>query len=234
MSSDRILAEASKVAQRQAIERHLASLPPRRSVFARAGRAIKYAAVAAGAVVLSTFVWGLISPIGIAGVMIAFLAMLAAMCAGVYFSRERLVPVEKLREIDLKQLPQSTDRWLQSQRRALPAPAVTLVNDIGRKLDTLGVQLQTLDEREPVAGELRRLIGDELPELVSGYHRVPPHLRRDGLNGMSPDKQLVDGLAVVSTELNRLSEQLATGDLNTLATQGRYLELKYQGDGNSG
>jgi hypothetical protein len=165
--------------------------------------------------------------------MIAFLAMLAAMCAGVFFSRERLVPVEKLREVDLKRLPQSTDRWLQAQRRALPAPAITLVNDIGRKLDTLGVQLQTLDEREPIAGELRRLIGDELPELVNGYNRVPQHLRRDGLNGMSPDKQLVDGLGVVDTELTRLSEQLASGDLNTLATQGRYLELKYQGDSNS-
>jgi hypothetical protein len=205
----------------------------RPSVFSRAKRAIQYAAAGAGTIVLGTFIWGLISPIGVAGVMIAFLAMLAAMCAGVFFSREPVIPVEKLREVDLKRLPQSTDRWLQAQRRALPAPAITLVNDIGRKLDTLGLQLQTLNESEPIAGELRRLIGDELPELVNGYNRVPPHLRRDGLNGMSPDKQLVDGLGVVDTELTRLSEQLASGDLNTLATQGRYLELKYQGDSNS-
>ena len=47
---------------------------------------------------------------------------------------------------------------------------------------------------------------------------------------MSPDKQLVDGLTVVDSELTRISEQLATGDLNKLATQGRYLELKYQGE----
>jgi hypothetical protein len=207
--------------------------PKRPSMFSRAGRAIKYAAAGAGVIVLGTFIWGLISPIGVAGVMIAFLAMLAAMCAGVFFSREPVVSAEKLREVDLKRLPQSTDRWLQAQRRALPAPAITLVNDIGRKLDTLGVQLQTLDEREPIAGELRRLIGDELPELVNGYNRVPPNLRRDGLNGMSPDKQLVDGLGVVDTELTRLSQQLASGDLNTLATQGRYLELKYQGDSGS-
>ena len=233
MTHDRTLAEAGEVIPRQRAERSRANQPQSRWFSARTLRAIKYGAAAVGAVVLGTFIWGLITPIGIAGVMIAFLAMLAAMCAGVFFSRERLVPVEKLREIALKQLPQSTDRWLQSQRKALPAPAVTLVGDIGRQLDTLGVQLQTLDEREPVAAELRRLIGDELPELVSGYHRVPPHLRRDGINGMSPDKQLVDGLGVVKTELNRLSEQLATGDLNTLATQGRYLELKYQGDSGS-
>jgi hypothetical protein len=208
-------------------------LPKPRSIFNRAQRAIKFALLGAGAVVLTAFIWGMISPIGIAGVMLAFLAMLVAMGIGVAFSGERTVAAEKLREIPLKQLPQTTDRWLQAQRRALPAPAVTLVNAIGQKLDTLGLQLQTLDEREPAAGELRRLIGDELPELVSGYGRVPPHLRRDGINGMSPDKQLLDGLAVVDAELSRMSQQLASGDLNTLATQGRYLELKYQGDSGS-
>ena len=83
---------------------------------------------------------------------------------------------------------------------------------------------------EPAAMEIRRLIADELPELVNGYLRVPQHLRRDGLNGMSPDKQLVEGLTVVDAELQRMSEQLASGDLHKLATQGRYLELKYQGD----
>ena len=44
-----------------------------------------------------------------------------------------------------------------------------------------------------------------------------------------PEKQLLDGLAVVDTELSRMSEQLARGDLERLATQGKYLELKYQG-----
>jgi hypothetical protein len=229
--SDEILRNAREAKIR--IQQGYNLLPKPRSLFNRARRALKYAFLGAGAVIVTAIIWGFISPIGIAGVMLTFLAMMAAMCAGVYFSQEPVVSVEKLREVDLKRLPQSTDRWLQSQRRALPAPAITLVNDIGRKLDTLGVQLQTLDEREPIAGELRRLIGDELPELVNGYNRVPPHLRRDGLNGMSPDKQLVDGLNVVDGELNRLSQQLASGDLNTLATQGRYLELKYQGDSSS-
>jgi hypothetical protein len=229
--SDEILRSAREAKIR--IRQGYNLLPKPRSILNRARRAVKYALVGAGAVILTTFVWGMISPIGIAGVMLAFLAMLVAMGIGVAFSGERVVSAEKLREVDLKQLPQSTDRWLQAQRRALPAPAITLVNDIGRKLDTLGVQLQTLDEREPIAGELRRLIGDELPELVNGYNRVPPNLRRDGLNGMSPDKQLVDGLGVVDTELTRLSQQLASGDLNILATQGRYLELKYQGDSGS-
>ena len=60
---------------------------------------------------------------------------------------------------------------------------------------------------------------------------MPVNIRKDGLNGISPDKQLLEGLSVVDSELKRLSEQLASGDLNRFATQGRYLELKYQGDG---
>jgi hypothetical protein len=33
----------------------------------------------------------------------------------------------------------------------------------------------------------------------------------------------------VESELSRMTEQLASGDLDKLATQGRYLELKYKG-----
>ena len=76
---------------------------------------------------------------------------------------------------------------------------------------------------------MRRLIGDELPELVRGYQSVPHALRRADTDGMMPERQLLDGLSVVDGELTRMSEQLARGDLERLATQGKYLELKYQG-----
>lgn len=197
---------------------------------ARAIRAVKYSATAVGAILIAAILWGLVTPIGTTGAMIAVLAMLASIVIAILFSREPDVSAEQLRRVDLKLLPANTERWLNTQRLALPAPAVRIADGIGVKLEALGAQLQNLDEREPAAAEIRRLIADDLPELVRGYQRVPANLRREGLNGMSPDKQLVDGLAVVDSELARISEQLATGDLNQLATQGRYLELKYQGD----
>ena len=73
------------------------------------------------------------------------------------------------------------------------------------------------------------LIGDDLPDLVKGYQAVPTALRRTDTDGMMPERQLLDGLSVVDGELKRMSEQLARGDLERLATQGKYLELKYQG-----
>jgi hypothetical protein len=63
---------------------------------------------------------------------------------------------------------------------------------------------------------------------------VPEALRRTGRDGPSPDRQLVDGLSVVDGEIARMTAQLASGDLHKLATQGRYLELKYRGEGDLG
>ncbi len=196
----------------------------------RALRAVKYASGGVLAVLLGAFILGLAIPLGITGAMIVALLALAAAVFGVMLSREPEPRVEDLRSFDMKRLAGGTGRWLDSQRPMLPAPAQRLADGIGVKLDRLQPQLSRLDEKEPAAFEIRRLIADELPELVRGYERVPAHLRRDGQNGMSPDKQLIEGLAVVDSELDRISTQLAAGDLNALATQGRYLELKYQGD----
>jgi hypothetical protein len=226
--SDEILHRASEVLDRSRDRREG---PIRRSAVARAARATKFSMIGMGAILLAAIVWGMISPLGVGGVMIAFLAMIGAVCLGVFLSSEPEVSREQLGKTDLKTLPDRTGRWLDGQRRALPAPAQTLTDSIGLRLDQLAPQLASIDEREPAAIEIRRLIADELPELVTGYQRVPEPLRREGLNGMSPDKQLVEGLAVVDSELKRMSEQLAAGDLNKLATQGRYLELKYQGEG---
>lgn len=171
-----------------------------------------------------------VTPIGLIGFFLSIPLFLGLALAALLLPAGVYTPPEQLPNAPLKALPLSTEAWLSSQRRALPPPAQRLSDGIGLKLEHLTPQLQTLDERDPAALEIRRLIADELPELVNGYLRVPKHLRREGLNGMSPDKQLVEGLNVVDAELQRMSEQLASGDLHKLATQGRYLELKYQGD----
>lgn len=173
----------------------------------------------------------LVQPIGIAGFLLAVMAFFGLSLAAVLLPAGiRDVKDSALPATALAQLPLSTEIWLADQRPALPPPAQRLADGIALKLEQIAPQLQRLDEKDPAAFEVRRLIADELPELVMGYQRVPGHLRRETTNGMSPDRQLVEGLTVVDSELSRMSEQLARGDLHALATQGRYLELKYQGD----
>ena len=79
---------------------------------------------------------------------------------------------------------------------------------------------------------LRKILSEHLPELVNGYRRVPESLRREMQNGgMTPDQQLAQGLQVIDDEIAEMSAQLAQGDLDLLATRGRYLQIKYQGEG---
>lgn len=170
-----------------------------------------------------------VTPLGIWGFFLMLIAM-AIVFFGILGWPQAPEPTpQQMAKSDLPLLPSQTERWLEAQRLALPAPAQRLADEIGIKLEALGPQLAKLDPREPAAYEFRKLMAEELPELVEGYKQVPEGMRRVERNGSSPDRQLVDGLKVVDDELRRMGEQLVSGDLDKLATQGRYLELKYRG-----
>jgi len=194
-------------------------------------RRLKYAFFAVLAVALAGgLVGAFITPLGIWGFFLMMVAM-AIVFFGIMGWPQAPEPTpQQMARSDLPLLPSQTERYLEAQRPALPAPAQRLADEIGIKLETIGPQLAQLDPREPAAFEFRKLMAEELPELVEGYKRVPEAMRRSERNGSSPDRQLIDGLKVVDEELARMSEQLISGDLNKLATQGRYLELKYRGE----
>src|SRR3546814_7486947 len=95
---------------------------------------------------------------------------------------------------------------------------------MGGRLETLAPQLQSLDQNEPAALEVRRLLSDHLPELVTGYQSIPEPLRRQERNGRVPENQLMEGLEVIDREIGSMTENLAAGDLDKLATHNRFLE----------
>jgi len=195
-------------------------------------RRLKYAFIALLTVMFAGGLIGaFITPLGIGGFFLMLVAM-AVVFFGILGWPQAPEPTpEQMAKSELPLLPSQTERWLEAQRPALPAPAQRLADNIGIKLEAIGPRFAELDPHEPAAYEFRKLMAEELPELVEGYKRVPEAMRRDDRNGgTSPDKQLVEGLRVVDQELLRMSEQLASGDLDKLATQGRYLELKYRGD----
>lgn len=136
-----------------------------------------------------------------------------------------------LSDAQLKMLAGEASAWLAGQRRALPAPAARLTDVLDRRLDELAPQLVRLDPGEPAADAVRKLVATELPDLVEGWRTVPPSLRAvPQANGRTPNEQLIDGLALIDGELARMTEQLSRGALDEVATQSRYLELKYRGE----
>ncbi|AOF95993.1 hypothetical protein [Sphingobium sp. RAC03] len=226
--SDRVLADAEAVLRRHSERGQSLSARARQRRNAGLMRKVKYAFWAVLAVLLGSMVAGFVLPLGTTGVMIALGVMIAALLLIALLPTETKVKSEALAQTPLTALPLQTEIWLENQRKALPAPAITLVDSIGVKLETLAPQLERLDPQDPAAQDVRRLLSDHLPELVTGYQSIPQPMRREERNGRVPEQQLIDGLGVIDAEIARMSEQLASGDLNKLATQNRFLELKYQ------
>lgn len=203
---------------------------------ARAKRTAAAIGIANLVILVAAVAIGLAVPIGLFGALGVMLLMLLVTIAIAMLPGRavRASAAETLRTVDLKALPAQTERWLAAQRPALPAPARTLVDQIGLRLGALGPQLAALDPGAPAGEDVRQLVAEQLPEFVRGYQRVPADLRAAPRNGRTPDAQLVDGLTLIDRQLSEMSANLAQGDLDALATRGRYLEIKYQGEGESG
>lgn len=179
---------------------------------------------------IAAIIVGLVLPIGIFGALLVLLLMAAITLAIAFAPVARVPDPQVLRQSDLKALPSKTERWLSAQRPALPAPARTLIDQIGVRLDGLTPQLATLDDGTEDALEIRRLVGEQLPDFIRDYGKVPPSLRTTERNGRTPDAELVLGLKVIEQEIADMTARLAQGDLDSLSTRGRYLEMKYKGD----
>ena len=228
-NSDQILSDARAAHRRIVSDRSIGSKSralKRSHGWKKIGRIV----IAAGLILVAAGVIGtIVDGIGFAGVMLTLLAIVAA---GFLFARYPRMSVPKAEDLPrekLDVLAGKTEIWLETQRPALPAPAVTLLDTIGAQLDALAPQLQTLDEREPAAMEVRKLVGEHLPELITGFRRIPPHLQKEERNGQTPEQQLVKGLGVIGGEIDTMTRKLANGELDKLAVRERYLELKYQG-----
>lgn len=191
---------------------------------------VSRAAMAVGAVLVGAGIIGVaIDGIGFTGVMLTGLLGAAAAYVLMRYPNMPLPTMETLRTTDLATLAGKTEIWLEQQRPALPAPAVQLLEGIGTRLDQLAPQLQRLDDKEPAAREVRKLVGEHLPDLVNGYKRIPENLKRQDNKGKTPEEQLINGLKLIDREIETVTGQISRGELDKLAIKDRYLELKYDG-----
>ena len=228
-NSDRILADArssltqQRAGGRRSIGRRAAEMK-RRHQTAKLTRLL----VTIGAILLAATIAGLIlDGIGILGLFVTILAAAAAVAVLTKYPRMPVPSLAALNTGDVRSMVGRTELWLEAQRPALPPPAVRLVDQIGVQLDSLGAQLEGLRTDEAATGEVRRLVGEHLPGMVESYRKIPPHLRAEERGGRNADQQLVDGLGKISAEIDAITRQLASGDLDALAVQTRFLDYRY-------
>lgn len=171
---------------------------------------------------------GLVGGIGILGFTALVIACVVAVLIMSQFPRLKTPSrADITRGGDVKQLVGRTELWLEAQRPALPPPAATLVDQLGVQLDGLGFQLEGIDQNHPKAREIRSLIGEQLPEMIDSYRRIPPQMRSEQRAGSTPDQQLTQSLETISGEIDSITRQLAEGSLDDLAIKHRFLDSKF-------
>ena len=169
----------------------------------------------------------LFSGIGFWGVMAVVVATAVAVALFSTYPKIKTPKRADINKGNVQQMVGRTELWLEAQRPALPAPAVKIVDDMGVQLDALGLQLEGLDQNHPKAREVRSLVGEQLPEMIDSYRRIPAHLRTEERGGSTPDRQLTESLGKISGEIDSITRQLAEGSLDDLAIKHRYLDYKF-------
>ncbi|HEX5181590.1 MAG TPA: hypothetical protein VFW19_00420 [Allosphingosinicella sp.] len=193
------------------------------------GRRLANMGIAIGALIVATIAFGLfVGPIGINGLFLVLLAMLAIL---ILFS---VWPGEPKRVAYGEQVPTRTlvrqlDSLLVRERGALPAPAAKRIDAISAQLPLLESRLTEADPLDPLAQDARRLMGKHLPDLIERYERVPAAYRqeKDG-EGLTVDERLVKSLDAARGALDEIGGKLAQSDRDAFETQGRFIESRYK------
>lgn len=179
-----------------------------------------------GVLVAAGVAGAVLNGIGFWGVMITFLVMVL-LFGGVMTQKVKVPRRVDLTKGDVRDMVGKTELWLEHQRTDLPAPAARIVEEMGAQLDSLGSQLETVDQTHPAVKEVRKLVGEILPETIDSYRKIPSHLRNEARAGSTPDKQVTESLSKISREIDSVTRQLADGALDDLAIKTRYLDYKY-------
>lgn len=228
---DRVLADARNALARQRSRGR--QVPPigQRSAERRrlhtARKAVRIALALAAVAVITMGAGLIMDGIGLGGLFVAVLAAVAAVFVFATWPRLAVPEIGKINRGDVKTLVGNTEIWLENQRPALPAPAANVLDRIGGQLDVLGVQLEGLGKERPETVEIRKLIGETLPDVVATYTRIPTHLRGEKQAGGSPDEQVTESLGRISGEIEQITRSLAAGEIDGLAVRTRYLGYKY-------
>jgi uncharacterized membrane protein YtjA (UPF0391 family) len=162
---------------------------------------------------------GVAGPAVTGAAIVLFLIGCAAIV--VRFQPKRITS-SQLPAVPLGQVALRVREWLEEHRRSLPRSAQPIVDALTHQLTELGPQLAKVEPNGPASHAVRKLIAVELPELLERYRNIPPSVgQREAAS------QLVQGLQIIEGEVGRMSSDLASGSFDALATQNRYLQLKY-------
>lgn len=195
----------------------------------RYGRAARHAGLTILVISVLTIIVGVVTPIGLFG-FLAAVGLAVGIAAMLFFwgAKEETALPSVPQDVPNGEMVQRFDSFLYRTRRALPAPAQTVVDDISAELSALKQTLERIDPLDPDAQDARRLMSVHLPGLIDRYSNVPPTFRQEAdAEGKTVDQRLIEGLSASRAALSEVSGRLARRDVDAFSTQGRFIESKY-------
>jgi len=110
----------------------------------------------------------------------------------------------------------------------LPGRALPAADRIMAGLREIQPHLHTLGPRdEALAGEVRRLVGQHLPQLVDSYLALPDQSRTAGAES---SRRFTESLDIVAGELEHLLGQCCRDRQSDFDTHSRFIESRYRED----
>ena len=155
--------------------------------------------------------------IGFGGLFFTALASVLVAALLLRYPRLRVPMRGELVQGPLGEIVGKAELWLEARRSELPAAAGHLLDQIGIQLDSLALHLDGVGEQQPMAAEVRELVGEHLPGIVAAFPAAPQP---------GDEAALVDALARISAEIDVVARHLASGSTDDLALKARQLDRR--------
>lgn len=192
------------------------------------GRRLLRAAIASVGMLMATFLTAIVvGGLSDDGLLLMLFSTLMVFILFAIFPRWKPPVTADPAKARISELADSTAAWLDDRRLLLPDNTQAAIDRIDLRLTELSPQLAALQDATPATREVRKLLTEHLPALVENYIRIPESLRDAPHAGSTPSGQLSSGLDVIEGEIRTMTNAVARGDMDALATRGIYLETRY-------
>lgn len=163
-------------------------------------------------------------PIGVEGMLLAILLAFILTAIAFIYPRPAPLTADANTQQELGLLIENVENWLDRKARLMPAAASRQIDSLMAQLEQLKIPMGRIDPSSTLAGDTRRLLTQHLPRLVESYTSIASYQSNAGHEA---GHRFADGLTTISTELNRIGEQLAENEVHALRIEGRFLKSRY-------
>jgi hypothetical protein len=130
--------------------------------------------------------------------------------------------------LPLPELAVRAEEGLLDRCDALPGRALPAADRIMANLRELQPHLHQLGPAdEALAGDLRRLVGQHLPQLVDSYLALPAPSRAAGSES---SRRITESLGIVADEMDHLLDRCCREVQSDFDTHSRFIETRYKED----